>query len=230
MSDTVVCITTLNEARTISPLVRQLCRQGHAVIVSDGGSDDDTDRAALLAGAHVLPSYRRLPIGPALVLALDRALLQGYKRIVVMDAGGSHDPIDVARLLSYDADVVIGSRFVKGASYRGRPWRAVLSRLASVACNVAQPGAHYNDWTSGFRVYSRRAAQVVVRNHYRARMHAWQIETLARLGEAGMSVVEAPIRYTAGRSSFNLSVAREAFMVWLHMMNHIGYAGAKETA
>ena len=80
-------------------------------------------------------------------------------------------------------------------------------------------------------MYSRRAVDVILRNHYRASMHAWQIETLARLGEAGMSIVEVPITYRAGRSSVGLDTVYEATSVWLHMVNHIGWRrGAGETA
>lgn len=231
---TAVCISTLNEAPTIAPLIWSLRDQGHTVIVSDGGSTDNTDLTAEAAGAdRVLTSPRRLPIGHALMRAFEYAMpdLCGHDTLTVIDAGGSHDPADLPRLLAVQADVVIGSRFVPGATYEGRPLRAALSRLAALACNLAQPGAWHHDWTSGYRVYSRRAIDVILRNHYRASQHAWQIETLARLGEAGMSIVEVPITYRAGRSSVGLDTVYEATNVWLHMVHHIGYRrGAEEVA
>lgn len=229
---TAVCITTYNEAATIAPLVWALRDQGHAVIVSDGGSADNTAMTAAAAGASTLEAAGRPPIADCLMRAFRMALYSDHTRIAVMDAGGSHDPADLPRLLAVRADVVIGSRFVPGAEYVGRAWRAALSRLASLACNVAQPGAWHRDWTSGYRVYSRRAVEEVLSHTYRASMHAWQMETLAHLGAAGMSIVEAPITYRAGRSSVGLGTVYEATNVWLHIASHVGWRrrGAEEIA
>jgi dolichol-phosphate mannosyltransferase len=218
----VVCITTLNEVDSIGWLVTSIVNLGHSVIVSDGGSYDGTPTAAANAGAVVLTSNERLPISTAMIKAYRWAFSSGYKRIVQMDAGNSHDPLELSNLLSHDADVVIGSRFMTGASYYGRRWRAWLSRIAALACNLAQPGAWLSDWTSGYRVYSRRAIAVLLANKYQATMHGWQIETLARLGKADLSIVEAPITYRAGPSSFNGRVVNEALRTWLHIFSHAG--------
>lgn len=230
MNNTAVIITTLNEADTIGDLVRSLRLSGYYVIVSDGGSTDGTAMIAHEAGARVLTANERLPIADAIMAGMRRVLDFDFARIVVMDAGGSHDVDDLARLLAVDADVVIGSRFVPGAQYHGRFWRALLSRLAAVLCNVAQPGANYHDWTSGFRVYNREAVEVILSSRYQTSMHTWQIETLARLGEAGMTIEEAPITYRAGRSSFSWSTVGDAVNVWLHLFNHVGWRREKATA
>lgn len=221
----VACITTLNEADTIGALVRGLRRVGAPSVIQDGGSDDATVLAALTAGAEAMSAESRLSLADGLQKALGEALVlyPEAQRFVTIDAGCSHDPADLPRLLSCDADVVIGSRFVPGAVYTGRPWRARLSRIAAVACNFAQPGMRVRDWTSGYRVYSRRAVEEMLEHRYQARMHGFQIEALARLGAAGMTIEEAPITYRAGRSSFSWSVAFEATSVWIHILNHIGW-------
>lgn len=230
-------VTTFNEAATIGALVSELGANGFSpVIVVDDQSLDETPHYARMAGADVRETDKRFGIGLSLMAGWLAFLPEtfGCEYIVQIDAGGSHDPNEAMGLVAYatatGADVVIGSRFCKGARYTGNPKRALLSRLAALMCNLAQHGAHYSDWTSGYRVFSRKALQTLLSvKHYRGRMHEWQIEVLARAGEAGLRIVEAPITYTAGRSSFNLRVAWEAFQMWGHVFNHIG-AVRKATA
>jgi dolichol-phosphate mannosyltransferase len=225
VKETAVCITTYNEADTIGPLVLTLRALGlTSIYVIDDHSQDGTARLAALAGAVSIVNHERAGIGPSLMNAWRLAYNAGYSRFAQMDAGGSHNPGHLLTMLDVDADLVIGSRFAGDAIYYGRPWRAFLSRLAAVACNAAQPGMRVSDWTSGMRVFSRRAIEALLGYSYRATMHSWNIEVLARAGEAGLSIVESPITYRAGRSSFNLKVAGEAFSTWLHIINHIGYA------
>jgi dolichol-phosphate mannosyltransferase len=161
------------------------------------------------------------------MLGWRHALEGGATRIVQIDAGGSHDPADIPTLLSSTADLVVGSRFCPGGRHVGNPRRALLSRVAAGACSFAQTGARYADWTSGYRVLSARCARYLLSVPYRATMHGWQIETLARAGEAGFSIEERPITYTAGRSSLNRAVAWEAFLVWNDILNHIGWVGSR---
>lgn len=220
MIKTGVCITTRNEHETIYDLVRTLGMMGFEVFVADDVSTDGTALMAEKAGAHVTRETRRQGIGPCMRFAWLLALAHGCERIVQMDAGGSHDPADIHRLLTTQADVVIGSRFCKGARYTGRPWRAVLSRLAALACNFAQPHSGWSDWTSGYRVFTAKAARMLIRS-YSAKMHGWQMEVLAVAGELGLNIAEAPISYKAGRSAFNRKIAMEAFETWLHILHHV---------
>jgi dolichol-phosphate mannosyltransferase len=223
MKNIVACVTTRNEVESIGPLVDALRALDMKVVVVDDASTDGTAGFADYLGAHVTRNEHRLGIGPSLLAAWRRALELGANRVLQIDAGGSHDPQDCATLLASNAEVVIGSRFIDGARYEGRPWRAVMSRAAAMACNMAQAGAHWQDWTSGFRCFSRRALVRLLKPTYSAKMHAFQIEVLARAGEAGLSIEEVPITYTAGRSAFNWKVMNEAVGVWLDVLNH--YSG-----
>jgi len=124
-------------------------------------------------------------------------------------------------LLREEADLVIGSRFVSQGLYLGGSWQRRLgTRLAGIACNLAQGGPWIRDWSSGYRVYSAQVVKELLNLNYRARMHAWQIEVLARVRQLGMSVQEVPITYRAGRSSLTLGGIWEAVTVWLLMLHH----------
>jgi dolichol-phosphate mannosyltransferase len=215
-------VTTRNEAATVGYLVRALLATvAERVVVVDAASEDDTVQCAAEAGATVVPSDVRLPIGPALMKAWQVALGAGATAILQIDAGGSHDPMDAARLLgrlSY-ADLVVGSRFVDGAEYLGGMWwRKAGSRWAAQMCNLVQ-GERLTDWTSGYRAFRAGVARDLLRYSYQARMHGWQIETLVHALDLNYRVTEAPITYRAGRSSFDKKVAAEAFGVWRWMCN-----------
>lgn len=211
-------ITAKDEAATIGPLVHSLCALGYAVIVVDDGSQDDTGERAAENGAYVLAHDESQGIAKSLLRAWDVALSLHPDYIVQLDAGGSHDPQDAARLveyaIAYHFDLVIGSRFCRGALYRGRAWRAIASRIAAMLMNFVAH-ARIKDWTSGYRVFSRKALETLVAHRYCTRMHAWQMEVLAWALLDGLKVAEAPIAYTAGRSSLRLSAVDEAISVFL---------------
>ena len=209
------CITAKNEAGTIGQLVASLKQQGLPAIVVDDGSKDGTGSLAYLAGAVVIWHARPRGIGPSLIETWREALRLGCQGMVQLDAGGSHDPRDALALISglSHADIVIGSRFVPGAQYRGKPIRKCLSRIAAWACNRHSP-VKLADWTSGYRAFSRRALLLLASLPYEAKMHGWQIEVLFKALGLGLSVAEVPIVYYASRSTLDFQAALEAFWVW----------------
>lgn len=213
------CIAAKDEEATIVQLISGLRQFGFAAIVVNDGSIDGTGQLAAGAGALVIENQSPTGIAAAYNSAWRAALSAGSDRILQLDAGGSHSPLDAVDMLQADCDMVIGSRFMSGASYIGSPTRAAMSRLAAVMCNAVTLGAKYSDWTSGFRLFKADALRRLVDAPYYAKMHGWQIEVLYHAHRSGMTIAETPIMYIAGRSSFNFSVAREAFNVWRLMKN-----------
>lgn len=200
-------VTTLNEADTIGPLVaalKEMCDR--VVVVDDARSTDNTEAIAHAFGAETFVDTESTGIGPALLLGL--AHLRGH-RVVVIDAGGSHDPYDIPLMAHHSADVVIGSRFVPGAHYTGRPARSLASRAYAKACN-RRTGAEIRDWTSGFRIYSPRAVQVIAEAKPPQKWNAWQPAALRECLRKGLTVAEYPIHYKSGTSSMNRKRAWEA--------------------
>lgn len=130
-------------------------------------------------------------------------------RVVTIDAGGSHDPAEIPYLLEQSADVVIGSRFCEGGVHAGPQWRRLGSRMYGRAWQL-RTGQSIADWTSGFRVYSRRAVYAV-QGPVWARRHAFQAEILNRALQADCTVAEVPITYEVKPgSTFGWPAAREA--------------------
>lgn len=214
----IAVITTLNEQASIGLLVEELREMEMPVVVVDDASEDDTVYVARHAGATVIAHVLRTGIGPSLVEGWRRALQDKPEHIVQLDAGGSHDPRHIAHMVYRLrwAEIIVGSRFVSGSIYEGNIKRAALSRLATVACNLKQFHAltGISDWTSGYRAFRPDALRKLARIEYKATMHGWQIEVLQAALLLGMRIDDAPIRYVAGRSSFNRRIAGEAFGVW----------------
>lgn len=210
-------VTTRNEEATIGPLVQALAQHGYSVVVIDDASEDNTVHNANHAGAAVIAHTLRIGIGPSLMEGWRWALECGANAILQIDAGGSHDPAEAPRLLDGlgHADMVIGSRFCEGATYTGNRKRAAMSRLAAHMCNNRQIKPRFSDWTSGYRAFSRDAVAWLLEHPQSTAMHSWQIEVLRDALRLHLRVVEVPITYRAGRSSFNRRIAHDAFRVWL---------------
>ena len=220
MNDVAV-ITARNEEATIFPLVKALRGLGFLVLVCDDASTDRTRRFAEDAGAHVRHHDTRKGIARSLVeLWWDAINLHGAQRLVQLDAGMSHNPGDALGLLAMldlGADVAIGSRFCLFGHYLGGSLlRRLGSRVMAALCNLAM-GTDFSDWSSGYRAFTCKALTKLIKGHYFAKGHAWQMEVLSRAVEAELRIVEFPIVYYAGTSSLHLSGVLEAVNVWLQI-------------
>jgi dolichol-phosphate mannosyltransferase len=222
----VVCLPTYNEAENVEPVVRALVEvlgDDDRVLVIDDASPDGTggiaDRlAAELPQVAVLHRTTKEGIGPAYVAGFRHALADGAELVLEMDCDFSHDPRDVPRLIEAaerGADVVLGSRYVRGG--RVENWglvRRLVSRVGSLYAQVIL-GSHVHDQTGGFKCYRRRVLEAIDLGAVSAHGYAFQIETTYRALRAGFRVVEIPITFAdreAGRSKMTKAIVLEA--IW----------------
>lgn len=130
-----VIIPAYCEAMVIGEVVESVMREGYRVVVVDDGSQDNTVGQASAAGAVTLVHRVNLGQGAALETGMEWARRQGNCQWVVhFDADGQHDPRAIQALLASleEFDIVMGSRFLPGASVPGIPaGRKRLLRLAS---------------------------------------------------------------------------------------------------
>ncbi|HET9517378.1 MAG TPA: glycosyltransferase, partial [Actinoplanes sp.] len=143
----VVIIPTYNEADNIRLITDRVRRAVPAVdiLVADDNSPDGTgDIADELAAAddhiHVLHRPGKQGLGAAYLAGFAWARERGYDAVVEMDADGSHRPEELPSLLdaARNADVVIGSRWVRGGKAVTWPvHRLLLSRGASIYTRLA---------------------------------------------------------------------------------------------
>ena len=117
------------------------------ILVADDNSPDGTGRLAdELAAAddhvHVLHRLGKEGLGAAYLAGFGWGIDAGYDVLVEMDADGSHQPEQLPDLLAAlaDADLVLGSRWVKGGQVVNWPKsRELLSRAGT--CGRGSPSA-----------------------------------------------------------------------------------------
>jgi dolichol-phosphate mannosyltransferase len=201
-----IVIPTLNERENVALLIPALGRtldrlgvQGE-ILILDANSQDGTAEVAEGAGARVL----RVPRGYGTALRQGLRAARG-EYVVTMDADLSHDPDVVAQLWSIRDPLTIGiaSRYVPGGTARTSATRILLSRLLNgvFARGLALPA---RDLSSGFRIYPRRAAQLL-----EPQGADFDIlpELLVRAHSSGWRIAEIPFNYAprrAGRSKARL--------------------------
>lgn len=221
-----VCLPTYNERENLERMVNALgaaLRDGDRVLVIDDRSPDGTgelaDRlSAELGFVDVLHRERKQGLGPAYLAGFRRALDDGAELVLEMDCDFSHDPKDVPRLIAASedgADLVLGSRYVRGGSI---PNWGVTRRAISLGGNLYAQGvlqSSIRDLTGGFKCFRRRVLETIDLDAIDSRGYAFQIETTYRVLRAGFRVVEVPIAFVDrehGHSKMSRAIVLEA--VW----------------
>jgi dolichol-phosphate mannosyltransferase len=219
-----VCLPTYDERENLEPMLRALAEvlgPDDRVLVIDDDSPDGTgviaDRlAAELPFVDVLHRERKDGLGRAYLDGFRLALEQGAELVLEMDCDFSHDPADVPRLIAAaaDADLVLGSRYVRGGGVRD--WgllRRLISRGASLYTQLLLMPVR--DATGGFKCFRRAVLERLDLDAISSRGYMFQIETTFRARRAGFRVVEIPITFSdrrVGGSKMSRAIVLEA--IW----------------
>jgi glycosyltransferase involved in cell wall biosynthesis len=209
--DVFVVIPTYNEGKVIRATLAPLLEAGYSVVVVDDGSRDDTWR--LIQG---LPVYKlRHPVnlgqGAALQTGMTFACRQGAHVVVHFDADGQHNAADIPRLvapiLAGEADVVLGSRFLRDEDRRGVPRARQVMLRGAVVVNFLATGLWLSDAHNGLRAFARGAAEQI-ELHENGFAHAseiiWQIrQSRLRYLERPMTVTYSEYSIAKGQSVWN---------------------------
>ncbi len=180
---------------------------------------------------NTVPVVRRLmATAPEVRLVrndLGRGVLNAIKKgfavarapyVLVMMADGSDEPQVVDRMLELatgGADVVAGSRYVRGGGQLGGPLlKRTLSHLAGVSLHWLA-GLPVHDATSNFRLYSRRLLDAVTIES--AAGFALAIELTVKAHRLGYRLAEVPTTWrdrTVGTSRFRLWAWMPQYLRW----------------
>lgn len=164
MSRTWIVIPMYNEATVVGKVIEGLLPDFPNVVCIDDGSSDGSQRVAREAGAVVVQHPVNLGQGAALQTGLEFALSDPeVDAIVTFDADGQHRVEDakemVARILSGEAEVVLGSRFLDDRTVVSKTKRLVL-KVAAVQSRWAT-GMALTDAHNGLRVFSPDLAKKI---------------------------------------------------------------------
>jgi len=221
---TLVVIPTYNEKGNVEAIIRAVHDYLDCdILIVDDGSPDGTGAIADRIASedprvHVLHRQGKQGLGTAYIAGFRFAIDKGYERVCEMDADFSHAPWDLPRLVyaSGDAELVIGSRYVKGGCTVGWDFRRrMLSRGANLYARMMLSSG-VRDNTAGFRCFHVAALAKLDLDAVHAQGYAFQIEMAFRMKRKGFAVREVPIHFVdrrVGQSKMDGKIAREALLL-----------------
>lgn len=215
MRSSLVVIPTYNEAESIGEILAALKPLDCDVLVIDDGSPDGTAQIVRKLGIEVIEREGKKGLGSAYRTGFSIGLDRGYTYIIQMDADGSHQIVDLEKMMEWigNADVLIGSRWIKdGGIANWSKFREYLSKSANAYANLLL-SLGVKDTTSGFRIYTSKLLRTMEISTIRSEGYCFQIEMTRRAIARGGSVAEVPITFIErayGVSKMSFTIALEA--------------------
>ena len=227
---TFITIPTYDEKDNVEKMARAILdgAPDATILFIDDNSPDGTGAiidGMSLADKRVLALHREKKegLGRAYVAGFAKAIELGADEIVQMDCDFSHDPGDVPRLVAAcreGADLVIGSRYVKGGGTPGWPFRRkLISRLGGAFIRFAT-GMPVNDPTGGFKCWKTAALRKIGFESAESSGYSFQMEMNHRAWRAGLAIREIPITFTdraRGYSKITAGIAAESLKMALRL-------------
>lgn len=220
-----VVLPTYNELESLPVVLERLFAhnpQVSVLIVDDASPDGTGELADRMAKAdariQVLHRDAKNGLGAAYIAGFRLGLSQGFDYLIEMDADGSHRSEDLVKLIeaSTSADLVIGSRWVRGGAVENWAWhRVALSRFGNMYARTLL-GVNIRDMTAGFRVFRADLVAKLIETEVASAGYSFQIEMAWRASKAGAVITEVPITFVErefGSSKMSSAIVREA--LWL---------------
>lgn len=252
----VIGLPAFNEEKDITGLLNSIQRlqrlygdQLSAVVVNDGSNDNTEKILEQYSAANEYMTYvnhaRNLGLGSAVNTLIEFAVNRygDDDVLVTLDADNTHNPANipgmVQMLKNENLDIVIASRFVKGAKVMGIPLtRRLYSRGAMYFCKGAFYMKYVKDYSCGFRAYRigflRKLCSVYGSRPVDSSGFECMVEILAKARKLGVAVKEYPftLEYHNKQGKSKINVRRTVmgyFRLALHTQNpKVGARGKYE--
>ncbi len=201
----VIGLPAYNEEKNIGKIISELQELDYSVIVCNDGSSDQTGKIAEKIGAIVINHHKNMGYGAGIKSLFEKAKEMNYDILITFDADGQHNISDIKDILkpliSNNADIVIGSRFLgegedKIPKYRKFGIKAI-TKISSLSQNL-----NIKDTQSGFRGYNKKALDEI--NPTENGMGI-STEILMKASKKDLKVIEIPIiiNYEGNTSTHN---------------------------
>ena len=225
MYDALVIIPTYNEIENIETILRAVFSQDklfHVLVVDDNSPDGTADKVKSMqqeyvTQLHLLQRDKKSGLGAAYISGFKWALQSKYEFIFEMDADFSHNPDDLTKLYSAcaddEADVSVGSRYVKGITVVNWPLSRILLSYGASRYVRLITGMKVKDSTAGFICYKRKVLESINLNKVKFVGYAFQIEMKFKAYKKGFKIVEIPVIFKdriKGKSKMSGSIISEA--------------------
>ena len=226
MIDSLVIIPTYNEKENVVKMIEtvfSLEKDFHILIVDDGSPDGTAQLVKEQQQKYpdqlfMIERTGKLGLGTAYITGFKWGLERHYGYFFEMDCDFSHNPNDLLRLYEAaknGADVVVGSRYVKGGRLENWPFdRIFISYGASLYVRMITL-MPVKDPTAGFVCYKREVLSTIDLDKIRFVGYAFQIEMKFASRMLGFKITEVPITFTdriEGTSKMSKGIIQEA--IW----------------
>jgi glycosyltransferase involved in cell wall biosynthesis len=240
MNDLSVIISTFNEEGTIVSCLERLSAvvPGAEVLIIHGGRDRTAALAREFARTHdclrlrVLENYGDSGKGHAIKVGIS---LASHPLQIQFDADLQFAPEDIPAMLAPlregRADLVVGSRFLKGADRTGYTFsffrdvgNKILNRFIS-----GMAGTGISDVTTGMKAWTREAIWKI---RFQDNRFVYEMEVVMRAARAGLRIVQIPVKYLSrqggqsghgtGFQEFQSIVTTGASIAWRAFLIRIG--------
>jgi len=222
--ESLVIIPTYNEIENIEMMIQKVMSFPdffHVLIIDDGSPDGTANKVKELQNQfterlHLIERSGKLGLGTAYIKGFEWGLKNGYKYLYEMDCDFSHNPEDLIRLreaILNGADVVVGSRYVKGGDVKN--WdtkRIILSKGASLYTRLIT-GLPVYDTTAGFVCYKKAFLEILDFKKIVFKGYAFQIQMKFAAYSLGFKIKEIPITFKdreLGVSKLSSNIIKEA--------------------
>jgi glycosyltransferase involved in cell wall biosynthesis len=221
----VVLIPAYRPSPGLVDLVSDLSARGmRAILLVDDGSGPEFreifGQASLFPGVQILRHAVNLGKGAALKTGINHALcvFPGLIGIVTADADGQHHPEDIVRvaasLREHPGALVLGSRtFDAGVPLRSRFGNILTRKLMQTLI-----GGKLQDTQTGLRGIPTALAARLLRVD--ARGYEFELEMLIAARQAGVALVEVPIRtiYQPGNQSSHFNPLTDSMKIYFVLL------------
>ena len=227
MRDAIVIIPTYNEIENIEYILAAVFSQYkavHVLVVDDSSPDKTAQKVEELQATYsdrlfLLKRTEKQGLGTAYIEGFKWCLNRSYDYIFEMDADFSHNPKDLQRLYEtcklQNADIAIGSRYIKGVNVVNWPLaRVLLSYAASLYVRIIT-GMKVLDPTAGFVCYKRKVLEALDLDAIKFIGYAFQIEMKYTAYKKNFNIKEIPIIFTDRRhgvSKLSKGIISEAIL------------------
>jgi glycosyltransferase involved in cell wall biosynthesis len=207
-----VVIPTKNEARNVGWVLERMPSYVDEVIVVDGLSTDGTVDVAKMIAPDVVIVHEDRP-GKGAAMRAGMAVARG-ECVVVMDADGSMDPVEIhlyVNALADGADLAKGSRFIEGGGSTDITRLRQFGNAQLLALANALFRTDFTELCYGFMALRRSAISRLALD-----ADGFEIETqiVTRGVRVGLRIAEVPSRETPRRyGESNLRTFRDGWRV-----------------
>ncbi|HEC67337.1 MAG TPA: glycosyltransferase family 2 protein [Candidatus Desulfofervidus auxilii] len=181
-----VVIPVFNEENTIESLINELLALGFKdILIIDDASEDSSIEIAKKLKVETISLPFNMGTWSAIRVGFKYALDKDYDQVITIDADGQHIPNDIPKLLNglrKGFDIVIGAC----------PQRANMAKKVCWWLFRKFSGLKINDFTSGFRAYSKSAFSKFS-TYNGANLEYQDVGVLIMAKKFGLKIVEVPV-------------------------------------